>query len=360
MAEKSEEIKNTPSVQAPAVAAGGTASPENAPAATPKPERMIPVSQCVTFTTEEMSKGEKAYNWLVYKGMNYWLNLGMSMVITDFFTHGKGKPLFDKGVRASTKALMGTKVFNEKWADWLSRMALGTFSLNSGGNILVVPLKFLEDHKRKAVHWLNKNLYKDPQLGPDGREETPEQIHIVEEQPPQSWGNVIWRRLQGWAATTAVGMSLDATFKKKLDEPYFNEKGHEVTYSYGQDRLAGGIVDAMKNLPFGEQLLQYPWVKRYAFYASLDSIYTYITSSIMENTKGTKHIKTPKEIDDTRDPPGELLRDHAVVFPVAETQAAAKPVISNLESLKSKKPEAMASHVDHALKSSETSHLMAP
>jgi len=326
----------------------GIAPTAQPPAAAPAP-KMIPVDQCMVFKSEDMSKGEKAFDWAVYKGMNFWLNLGISMVITDFFTHGRGKPMFDKGVTRASKTLQSTGL-NEKGSEWLSRIALGTFSLNSGGNLLVIPLKYLEDNKRKVVHWINKNIYKDPQLAPDGHAETPEEIHIVEEQPPQSWGHIIWRRVQGFLATTAVGLSLDATFKKKLDVPHVNEKGHEVTYSYGQDRLAQGIVDAMKNLPMGEQLLSYPWVKRYAFYASLDSIYTYITSTIMEKTKGTKHVKTPLEIDDSPDPPGELTTDEITVRHAPKA----------LESLKAKKPQATLLHADRAQVGNEPSYSMAP
>ena len=50
-----------------------------------------PVKPCPPSAERPMSKGEEWFEDFFYTKMNYWLNLGMSLLVTEFFTHeGKG------------------------------------------------------------------------------------------------------------------------------------------------------------------------------------------------------------------------------------------------------------------------------
>ena len=262
--------------------------PANANEATPEkaPQAAMP---------QQMSLGEKRYNQIVYQGINYWLNLSISMVITDFFLHGKGKNFFHKGVEKSTQALMASTPMKRPMAKWLSEIALGTFSLNSGGNILLIPTKFIEDNKRYWVHKLNDSMGVD-QTAPDGHKETADEIYIEQEQPKQSWLLMIGRRVLGWGATTAVGLTLDRVLAKKLPVPHM-EDGVPVTHIPGQKIFTDNVVNTVNSVVNAG-----PTAQRYMGYAALDSIYTLITSKILHSTNGARKAKAPNEIGDDAAP----------------------------------------------------------
>jgi len=245
---------------------------------------------------QEMSTGEKWYNRIVYQGINYWLNLGISLVITDFFMHGPGAKYFNSGVASSTKALTGLGL-SKKNAKWISEIGLGTFSLNSGGNILLIPTKFIEDDKRGWVHWLNEKLGVD-QTAPDGHKMTKDEIYIEEEQAPQSWGRMIARRAMGWGTTTSVGLLLDRYARQPLARPHMVD-GEMEHFKPGQKVFTDGAVNitnsALRGMGAG-RLADSPMFQRYLGYAALDTIYTAITSKILHLTNGAKKQTMPQEM----------------------------------------------------------------
>lgn len=296
-----ELTQESPSQAAPA-------AEQSAPAAAPEKSA---AAHAVPHLKPEMSLGEKWYNRILYQGVNYWLNLGISLVITDFFLHGKGNAFYKAGMQKFTSGLSAVGM-KKPLAKWVAGQALGTFSLNSGGNILLIPTKFAEDNKRNIVYWLNEKFGVD-QTASNGHKETPDEIYIEQEQPEQSWGSMIWRRFLGWGATTAVGMTLDKFAAQKLPVPKMVD-GDLVTHKGGQDVF----TDLIKNGKYGvnallkqggatgNAIVATPWVQRYMGYAALDSFYTIITSKILHATNGAGKMKAPHEIGDDDAPPAIL------------------------------------------------------
>lgn len=249
------------------------------------------------------SAGEVWYNRIIYTAMNYWLNLGISLVVTDYFLHGKGANFFKNGVEKMSAGLMAGGM-KRPLAKWASGQALGTFSLNSGGNILLIPTKFAEDNKRNIVHWLNDKLGVD-QTAPDGHKETPDEIYIAEEQPKQSWMSMIGRRALGWSMTTVAAMSIDRFAKQKLPTPEMVD-GELITHKPGQDVYTDwtkkNVNAVLSHVPGGNTVVNSDKAQRYMGYAALDWIYTMITSTVMHMTNGAGKMKAPHEIGDDSAP----------------------------------------------------------
>ncbi len=257
------------------------------------------------------SKGEKVFNWTAYTGLNYWVNLVSSIAIADYFVNLGGRDKLNDRINSTARLLEKFKVPIKK-AHHNSKIGWETFALTSGGLILLAPLKWMEDNKRPIVHWLNKKFGVEQKTA-DGREKTPEEIHIEQEQPKQSWGNVILRRIAGTAAVVAVGMGLDhfARGTKILDPEHHNLGGgriitHDSKVQGGKDRVTDFIFDKINNVSGklrGKRFDKNEIVSRWTKFAILDSVFTVITAVVMKMTNGAKKGKMPQEIDDSNDPP---------------------------------------------------------
>lgn len=261
---------------------------------------------------QKMSKGEKIFDWITYKGLNYWVNLISSIAIADIFLNGKRRKNLDGWINSATKSLEKTGL-PLKTSHHNSKVALETFVFTSGGLILLAPMKILEDNKRKVVHWINKKLCIEQKTA-DGKEKTPEQIYIEKEQPKQSWGNVIWRRIQATVAVIGSGMAFDHFARdknKKLDpEVYDIGDGRKITYEAkvvgGKKRTedaAYGLLNKVSKFIRGKEIKEKGLVGRWTRLIILDSVFTIITAVVMKITNGAKKAKMPEEIDETNDPP---------------------------------------------------------
>jgi hypothetical protein len=285
------------------------------------------------------SKGEKWYDWIVYSGINYWFNLGISLIIADAATHGKGKKALGKAA-----TFFGGK--NDK-GQHNAQVALEQLALNSGGWLLLVPMKLMEDRKRSLVHWLN-DKFGVSQTAPDGHALTADEIYIEQEQPKQGWLRVVGRRVLASGSTMVAGVVLDSGFPKTLDHPVTVD-GKVKTQIGGKERFTDFIV-AQSNralnsgyIPGGRSLAQKEWVQRYLGLAALDVINTKITAVVMKVTNGAKKIKMPKEID-----PGDLALPVMAgigVPPPAEDPATAASSIAASIGRKTIEPK---SHLTHA------------
>lgn len=261
---------------------------------------------------QKMSKGEKVFNWSVYSGLNYWVNLISSVAIADYFINPKssGSAKLNSWISKSTKALTNMGVELKK-AHHNSKIGIETFVLTSGGLILLAPLKWLEDHKRETVHKLNKK-FGTSEKDADGRELTPDEIYIEQEQPKQSWGNVILRRIAGTAAVVVSGLALDrfAQDKKTIlpEENYdlgFAKVKYDAKILGGKERVTNeifGAIDKTKESLTGKKFPHNGVVSRWTKLAILDSVFTVITAVTMKVTNGAKKGKMPKEKDNTDHP----------------------------------------------------------
>ncbi|MEZ5690945.1 MAG: hypothetical protein R3D71_04690 [Rickettsiales bacterium] len=267
----------------------------------------------------EMSKGEKVFNFTAYNFLNYWVNLVSSIAVADRFLNGKGRETLDVWINKATH--VARKIMPLKVAHHNSKTMIETFVFTSGGLFLLAPLKIMEDNKRKIVHWVNKKLGVN-QKKADGTEKTHDEIYIEQEQPKQSWGNVIWRRIQATAVVIGVGSALDYFVRDKnniLPPEKYNIGNNEIiTYeakAKGGKKVVSDYsfnkINKLSETMRGKPLKPKGIVGRWTELAILDSVFTVITAVIMKVTNGAKKAKMPKEIDETNHPPAdkELLSD---------------------------------------------------
>ena len=308
-----------------------SAPQENAvvtPVAAPE---QVPKKEIAPALKPEMSKGEKWFNWTVYSGLNYWVNLISSIAIADYFIHKGGRQKLDWVIGKGAKTLEATGLMKIKPAYKNSKTAFETLSVLGGGWLLLVPMKILEDHKRGWVHWLNDKLGVD-QTAPDGHKETPDEIYIEQEQPKQTWFNVFKRRIYASLAVIGTGQIMEYALAdkkiKKPDRTYrlnpYDKTSETVTFEGGhmggkewvESNIVGGVNWAAKQLPGSENFTKPgSWMQRWLGLAALDTFFTKVSAVVMHMTNGAKKAKAPHEINDEIDPPatfeiGDELKPH--------------------------------------------------
>src|SRR5689334_2170656 len=139
MIDKKEEIQSPTADSLPAA----TPSAQAEKAAPAKPPLGRP---------DKPTKGEKWFDWITYWGINYFGNLAISVALADFFlSHRKGKVVSEFFGRQFNK------VFNPHYAE----QATKTLLLPLGGHITMIPVKLLEDRKKRWTYWLNKTFFPD-------------------------------------------------------------------------------------------------------------------------------------------------------------------------------------------------------
>lgn len=293
MAEKEKEKLENPSQQA----APASAPAPDAPAKE-QPEHGL------AGTHGTASKGEKLFTWGVYSGVNYWVNLLSSIAIADYFCNLGGKKVIEKGANGIAKMMAGgdklrhAKVFSQ------SQTALRTLTLLSGGWLLIIPMKLMEDNKRPIVHWLNEKLGVN-QTAPDGHKLTPDEIYIEQEQPKQSWLNVLMRRTLATATVIGTGQLLNEVGRNRAKTEAF-KKSHPDSKEDphgGKSRVENWVVDTVntglnKIGAAGLTKDKKGFFQRYLALAALDTVFTKITAVIMHVTNGAKKAQMPGEVGD--------------------------------------------------------------
>ena len=271
---------------------------------------------------KQASKGEKVYDTAVYQVINYWINLGSSLAIADYFRNLGGKKYLDGAAKGLGKVFSGGNVQKLESSTGLASSILKTLALCSGGWLLVVPMKLMEDKKRPIVHWLNKKMGVD-MTATDGHQETPDEIFIAKEQPAQSWGHAFWRRLQAQLAVSATGLVLDKGFAKTLEHPEMID-GKLTTTLGGEkhftDKIVGFINKGLKSVDSKPTnfLANHPRAQAYITFGALDTFFTMITAAVMRFTNGAKKAQMPHEIGDAQDPPAVMGTNEIVLLPKGE------------------------------------------
>lgn len=302
MTDIKEDIKNSPASATPQ----GGAVPTPAKTESPEEQRKH----------AHMSKGEKWYNRIVYSWLNYWTNLGISVYMAEKMTYGNWRKPMDWAIGKMAKTITKSGIAMEK-AHHHTKVGMETLSLLSGGYLLLIPLKLMEDRKRPIVHWLNKTFFGGNAIAPDGHEETAEEIYIEKEQPHQSWWNVIKRRFLATAIVVGSGSVIDhvlADKTKKIDHAYpldpydpnttmIPHSGHMGGKDWATGRMVGGANWALSHIPGGNRIIQNQKAQNWMSLAALDSIFTKITAMTMWLTRGAAPAKMPKEIGDDFDQP---------------------------------------------------------
>lgn len=282
-----------------------------------------------------MSKGEKWFNWIVYSGVNYWANLAISLFTADYFQNLSGKKHLDRIIERTANALSHVKLLSPSSATKVSGGIWKTLALTTGGILATLATKPLEDNKRRIVHYLNRKFAID-QTAPDGHEETPDEIHIEEDLPHQSWWNVIKRRIYASIIIVSSGVALD----------------HAVGLDNIKDTVVRNTNKVLKSVPGGTKLMKENGLfQRYLGFAALDVMFAGIHALTMYMTNGGKHVKLPKEIDSSTDPAGKEENGEIIIFPEAG---------KSRDHLKSKKTAAAERHTERAMASKEQSFSLAP
>lgn len=287
-----------------------------APAASTEQHNAAPKQEAAPLPKQEMSKGERWYNWIVYSGINYWVNLVSSVAMADVLIFGKGRKPMDWAIGKVAKGLEASGMMKLKSAYHNSKTTLETLTLLSGGTLLLVPMKILEDHKRSVVHWLNDKLGVD-QTAPDGHKQTPDEIFIECEQPKQSWWTAIKRRVYAIATVAAVGQVIEHTMANKgkiLPGHSYDLNPYDATagkvafdghHQGGKDRATESIMSWVNK---GAEMVgvakpvQTPWVQRWLGLAALDTFFTKVSAVVMKVTNGAKQAKAPHEITNEKSP----------------------------------------------------------
>lgn len=214
--------------------------------------------------------GELLFDRITYTGVGFILNEALSIALTDMVLHGHGKPYTDKAgtwLAESLPNLFKDKVVNGAIQSTATQNATSKImfaALTTPGTVLMVPIKWMEDHEKTLVKSLNHLVDKltSKHLTP---EEQAVRDNIVDEriatQPSQTWGSLIGGRVIGLGWAMGLGHAL------------------------GPHRI-DGIQD------FSENLLMKPakpgvnpdWRRRYSRLAGIETVTCSTTAVVMESS----------------------------------------------------------------------------
>lgn len=145
--------------------------------------------------------GEKIFDWSVYGGIGWVANATLSVFITLLIQNNilQGDKKYGEKVNKKAEDLYAkvgpfreTKPDGSVQLNKAGHFALDISLLTSGGHLLMVPIKFLEDNKRKIVGALNKKFGK-----PEDCEAIEECDKALADEPKQTWKSVLSGRFIG-------------------------------------------------------------------------------------------------------------------------------------------------------------------
>lgn len=176
--------------------------------------------------------GEKLFDRVVYTGIGFGVNEASSLWITAQFLHGKNllksapEPMkkignwfsregYEKISDMLVRAFKITDkiVRNEKGVETITARAragngLLMVTLLSGGTLLILPMRWLENSKaywvKKANHWLDGNKLSEE----DAAKRDAEVEQAIACSPQQSWGSLLLGRVVACASSVCTGMFL--------------------------------------------------------------------------------------------------------------------------------------------------------
>lgn len=155
--------------------------------------------------TSKKTTGEKWFHNITYWAMNFIGTFAISGVIGYFLKYSDSKVPF-----ANTSWKDGWKSVSQTIGDWkigkekkvgaeTAENVLMTTALMMGGNLMIIPVKFMEKNKKGVVQYFNRKFGK------------PEEIEIYEKRhesvPTQSWGSLLKGRIVAWL-TVFVSLQL--------------------------------------------------------------------------------------------------------------------------------------------------------
>lgn len=195
---------------------------------TGKPDQALITANQKRLEARPMTAGELIFDRTVYTGIGFGLNEIISVMFAVMFEHGKGKYFGKQGFEKTSEWIAKTFNFKDsvKNGKHVSAKAsagnsLLWVSLTSGGFILLLPMKWMEDHKeqwvRRINHWVDKLT---------GYRLTEEQIatrdadiaQTIACEPKQTWKSLLIGRFIAIGASIGLGTSLGEARSEKIKQ----------------------------------------------------------------------------------------------------------------------------------------------
>lgn len=129
---------------------------------------------------KRVSRGEKLFNWLTYGGIAG-VGTFIATVPLAFWTkYGKGAKMFEN---------ISHKMHMSGISEHTTEQIMTTTALMQGGNVMLFPVKYAEDHKAEIVGKINAALGED------------ENCAKPEVHDKQTWGSIVKARAVAWGVT---------------------------------------------------------------------------------------------------------------------------------------------------------------
>ncbi|MGE0753905.1 MAG: hypothetical protein AB7L92_01950 [Alphaproteobacteria bacterium] len=191
--------------------------------------------------------GEKIFDRTVYTGIGFGVNEGLSLWVTDQFMHGKNLLAkvpgmktagmwfsaegFDRASEAWTR-LLKLEAKNGKTAKQNGANSLLMLTLLSGGTLLLLPMKWLEDTK---ATWVKKANHMADKWG--GNKLTPEQVEARDKEVEQ---HIACSPRQSWPSFL-VGRTIAITSSWASGTFIMGPKRNEQLMDWSEKKLTGSI-----------------------------------------------------------------------------------------------------------------------
>ncbi len=270
------------------------------------------------------TKGERAVDWGIYKGVNIWLNYLSSVAIMDlflghspekktnddptsFFAEIAGGGVFGKAVRQFSDWL---HVNHHKLSQRIGDTAGAVFSLNMGGHICAVLVKLMSHKRAQWARYVDNWLDKFSNKKPTEQELRNRQLRyqVIEKEAVKSWGRVILGRLSGMLFNMGFYQGIEY-IDRKFVAPHIKPK-HDNRL--GLRRFTQMVGDAVQNA-VGKNATGMR-KKRLGYWpeiAAADLMMTFTLATVMEKVikfgdnspKKTKHRQASINIEQQNNTP---------------------------------------------------------
>ena len=227
-----------------------------------RPDPEPPSAGGVSAADHQKSFGERMFDLTVYGGIGYITNAAISLAITRYAVQKKGTALnqFSKITEGKFNQFFKLAGASPEKAKDFSEFSNNIFFLGSGGWALLVPMKWMEDHKLGIVREMDKLAGTGPQ--------TPEAFLAQEQklgsQAKQDYVSLFGGRLGSYlltiftalpfiTETTTINARLNKFYLKKLDkhlgalrEPLLvGERMPEFVDSLSKETILAGTAAAL-------------------------------------------------------------------------------------------------------------------
>ncbi|MDG1287282.1 MAG: hypothetical protein P8P30_06915 [Rickettsiales bacterium] len=300
-----------------------------------------------TLTAKEPTRGERLFDFITYKALNFAGNLGLSLAIVDLFLGSTP----DKKNPNKPTSYFAEKI-NKPWAtkssDWLrktqesldntfGKTAGAVATLNLGGHIAAIFVKKLENNRaslsKRFDGWIDAFTGTKADRAEIDRREA--RYEIVKNSPIKTWTEVIAGRVSGMVASMALNQIPETIDERMGNAPTQGRYGFRRITGAAGNYVANGITDR-KNAALkaqGKPAMSDMAAKRTNYWTELimfDTWCTAITSTVMEKVikwsdkKDHTLAETPIAANTTGNaaPKGEVTATTESIAPKDEAAAS--------------------------------------